>query len=435
MGRTRLTDRPAGRYRRRAGLLTPLALVAGGAVVLGIMAVPDPAAVPVAEAAPAAASCALGASGSAVKHVIYIQFDGVHYSRDEPDVPSDLEQMPNLLNFITGNGTLDTGEHTSLTAAVANDVVTSETGLYGSDQGVPGANEYNYYAPGGGTHTAGSFAYWTDPVVDYTTPSAAPAGDSTRTLSTAQGKNAPAPWVPYTRDGCNFGSVAAAGTELENTLPDVPQVYGANSAQAKEAQNPAQVNQAAADFMGLAVHCAKGSAVCSGGGVADKLPDEPGGYSGYQALFGSKVIQPVISPSGAVRDLGGNVIKNSAGATGFPGYNRLTGTVGLAYTLDMQTHGIPVTFTYLSDVHDNWSTGADLGPGTATYESQVRQENAAFGTFFTGLAAAGITKANTLFVFTSDQGDHYVGPPRRPPAATGSRLPAPTARPARSTAT
>src|SRR6266404_4342438 len=70
---------------------------------------------------------------------------------------------------------------------------------------VPIANEYNYYTPSGSTDTAGSFAYWTDPVVDYNTTTSAPVGDSNYTLVSAQDKNAPAPWVPYTRAGCDFG--------------------------------------------------------------------------------------------------------------------------------------------------------------------------------------------------------------------------------------
>jgi len=439
MAATRLTNGPAGRASRRtpvarrarrsAGLL---AVVGGGTLALGMLAVPAGSAPATAAApatlaalgrtaAPATTTCALGANGASVKHVIYIQFDNVHYTRDNPNVPSDLQQMPNLLNFITGNGTLIAREHTPLIAHTADDIVTSETGLYGSDQGVPIANEYNYYTPSGSADTAGSFAYWTDPIVDYNTTTSAPVGDSDHTLVTAQGKNAPAPWVPYTRAGCDFGSVAAADTELENTLPDIPLVYGANSAEAKEAENPKLANKAEADFMGLSVHCAKGSAVCgtARGGVADLLPDEPGGYTGYKALFGNKFIQPVISASGPVRDLNGNVIKDPTGDIGFPGYNGLIGPVGLAYTLYMQTHGIPVTFTYLSDVHDNWTTGAGLGPGTATYESQLRVENAAFGTFFSDLAAAGITKANTLFVITADEGDHFVGSSPTPAACNG----------------
>ena len=39
--------------------------------------------------------------GNGVQHVISIVFDNVHFSRDNPNVPSDLEQMPHLLNFLT----------------------------------------------------------------------------------------------------------------------------------------------------------------------------------------------------------------------------------------------------------------------------------------------------------------------------------------------
>src|SRR3954452_16221380 len=60
-----------------------------------------------------AGTCNLGADGN-VKHVVFIEFDNVHFERDNPTVPSDLEQMPNLLNFIRNNGTLDTNDHTVL---------------------------------------------------------------------------------------------------------------------------------------------------------------------------------------------------------------------------------------------------------------------------------------------------------------------------------
>jgi hypothetical protein len=206
----------------------------------------------------------------------------------------------------------------------------------------------------------------------------------------------------------------------------VPLLFGAKSADAKEAENPSSAGQAkaVADYEGLSVHCALGSALCAKyHAVADKLPDEPGGYPGYQALFGAKYIAPLLSPSGPVKNLNGAVIKDSSGNVGFPGYNGMTGPNALAYTLDMQTHGVPVTFTYLSDVHDSWTTGAGLGPGSATYESQLRTENAAFGTFFAGLAAHGITKANTLFVITADEGDHFVGGAPSPADCNGVTIP------------
>jgi hypothetical protein len=333
--------------------------------------------------------------------------------------------MPNLLNFITGQGTLITHEHTPLIAHTADDIVTSESGLYGSEQGIPIANEYRYYTPSGSTDTAGSFAAWDDPIVDYDTSNSKPVGDSTPTMVGPDGRMAPAPWVPYTRAGCNYGSVAAANTDLENTVPDVPLVYGAHSPEAKEAENPKLQNKAAADFEGLLVHCARGSAVCatSHGGRADQLPDEPGGYQGYQALFGSKFVAPAISPSGPVRNLNGAVIKDSSGDIGFPGYNAMIGTNALAYTLDMQTHGVPVTMTYLSDLHESWQTGNAFGPGQAAYVRQARLENAAFGKFFAGLAAHGITRANTLFIITADEGDHFVGGPPNPANCNGVTVP------------
>src|SRR5579871_1349373 len=57
------------------------------------------------------AACQLQGS---IQHVIYIQFDNVHLTRDNPNVPSDLEQMPALMNFLKNNGVLSSNEHTPL---------------------------------------------------------------------------------------------------------------------------------------------------------------------------------------------------------------------------------------------------------------------------------------------------------------------------------
>ena len=74
------------------------------------------------------------------------------------------------------------------------------------------------------------------------------------------GKISPAPWVPYTRAGCDVGAVATANTVLENTAIDIPTVFGAGSDEAQEViANP---GQAFADFVGIGVHCAQGSSVC-----------------------------------------------------------------------------------------------------------------------------------------------------------------------------
>ena len=168
--------------------------------------------------------------------------------------------------------------------------------------------------------------------------------------------------------------------------------------------------------MGLAVHCARRCGLRAGS-RPDVLPDEPGGYHGYRALYGNKFVQPLISPAGPVRNLDGQVIKDSSGDIGFPGYNGMTGINALAYTLDMQTHGVPVPFTYLSDLHEIQRVRpVRPRPGRLRPDSSTR--SAAFGTFFAQLAAHGITKANTLFVVTADEGDHFVGGAPTRPAAT-----------------
>jgi len=46
--------------------------------------------------------CRLSSPHGQIQHVIYIQFDNTHFRRDLPNVPSDLEQMPSLLNFTSG---------------------------------------------------------------------------------------------------------------------------------------------------------------------------------------------------------------------------------------------------------------------------------------------------------------------------------------------
>ena len=102
--------------------------------------------------------------------MIYIQFDNTHLTRDHASVPSDLEQMPHLLNFIEGNGVMMTSHHTPLISHTATDILTSLTGVYGNRMGVPVANSFRYFSPNGASHTGVSFAYWTDPLFDPSLP-------------------------------------------------------------------------------------------------------------------------------------------------------------------------------------------------------------------------------------------------------------------------
>ena len=364
--------------------------------------------------------CQIKSAQGNIQHVIYIQFDNTHFMRDNPNVPSDLEQMPNLLNFITGNGTLLSNHHTPLIAHTATDILTSLTGVYPDRHGVPVSNTFRYFNPDGTSNPGVSFAYWTSPIYDYSNPTPT---DTTYNMITKGGKNTPAPWVPYTRAGCNFGSVATANTILENTAVDVPTVFGPNSPQAKEAKN--NPTKASADFVGIGIHCAQNNTLCSAAnqGEPDLLPNEPHGYNGYMGLFGHEYVAPQISPNGPLKDLNGNVIQDSHGNIGFPGFDGMEPAVSLAYVAAMQEHGVPVTYAYISDAHDNHTSGGTYGPGEAGYVAQLQAYNDAFGKFFTRLQADGINQSNTLFVFTSDEGDHFVGGPPSPSNCDGVTIP------------
>ena len=402
---------------RRVAVVGASAALALSAVAAGSIGSPS---TPVAKAA---AGCDLQSAGDNIQHVIYVQFDNTHFLRDDPNVPSDLEQMPHLLNFIENNGTLLTNDHTALISHTATGILTSLTGVYPDRMGQPVSNSFRYFKTDGTTRTGVSFAYWTAPLFD-------PAGSTTDTtpeMINENGKIAPAPWVPYTRAGCDVGAVATANTVLENTAIDIPTVFGAGSPEAQEVvSNP---GQAFADFVGIGVHCANDSALCTAAnnGKPDLLPDEPGGYSNYNGLFGAKYVNPVIKPSGPMTDLDGNTIQDATGHIGFPGFDGMEATVSLAYTAQMQEAGIPVTYAYISDAHDGHGTSGNIhfayGPGEAGYAQQLHDYDVAFQKFFDRLATDGINKSNTLFVFTVDEGDHFVGDTPTPAGCDGVNTP------------
>jgi hypothetical protein len=405
----------------RAASTRKRALV-GGLLIAVVAAIASAAGVGVRGADASTTGCQLNSAKGNIKHVIYIQFDNTHFRRDNPNVPSDLEQMPHLLNFIRGNGRLLTNDHTALISHTATGILTSLTGVYPDRMGQPVSNSFRYFKTDGTTRTGVSFAYWTAPLFD-------PAGSTTDTtpeMINENGKIAPAPWVPYTRAGCDFGAVGTANTVLENTAIDIPTVFGAGSPEAQEvSSNP---GQAFADFVGVGVHCAQSSALCSSAnhGRPDLLPDEPGanGYSGFNGLFGAKYVDPVIKPSGPMTDLNGNVIQDASGHVGFPGFDGMEATVSLSWVAQMQEAGVPVTYAYISDAHDDHGTAGNIhfayGPGEAGYTQQLHDYDLAFQKFFDRLAADGINKSNTLFVFTVDEGDHFVGDAPTPEGCTGA---------------
>jgi len=365
----------------------------------------------------APAGCQLGGSGQAanIQHVIYLQFDNTHYRRDNPDVASDLQQMPHLLDFMQNSGTLFTNDHTILISHTAGGILSSLTGLYPDRQGQTVSNSYDYYPASKSPAFTSSFKYWTNPVD--------PVGDTLPNMITDGQKTTPAPWVPYTRAGCDFGGVGTANLELENAATtatgDLTQVFGQGSPEWNE--GVADPQQALTDFVGIAIHCSQAaSSRCNGNSHAkpDLLPDEPGGYTGYNALYGTKYVDPAITGGSAcVNDTSGNPITDPRGFCGFPGFDGMLAANTLGYVAQMQENGVPVTYGYISDVHDlhvptlatdSYSSSA-TGPGELAHEQQLEAYDQAFEDFFQNLKQHGITRQNTLFVITVDEGDHFAG--------------------------
>jgi hypothetical protein len=441
-----------------AALLAGLAVAGSSASAHAAMTGPDGK-----TAQPGVSSCDLA---NGVKHVVQLTFDNVHFFRDNPNVPSDLELMPNLLNFFEGNGAFLSNNHTPLIAHTADDILTTYTGLYGDRQGMPISNGYQAYnsdGPNGSfntTDSASSFAYWTDPVFDTAkTPNAqhdtnpnmvySPVPPATASTPVTPNTTTPAPWAPYTRAGCNVGDIATANAELENTSVDIPKVFGANSPENAQlaADTDSFKDQETADYVGVAVHCAKGAAFCANAtsvkfgqttatssASPDLLPQEPGGYNGYQALFGHKYMAPqlgagtpnvtrdgheITNANGNLVDLNGNQLNGAfLNTPGFPGFGPINAAQSLAYSADMLESGVQVTNTYIADIHGNENipgvaackgAPAALGSGSACYIAQAQYYNQAFGDYFKRLAADGITPANTLFVLSADEGDHQAG--------------------------
>lgn len=369
----------------------------------------------------AQAQCQLNSPSGKIQHVVYIEFDNVHFTRDNPNVPSDLEQMPNLLNFIKKKGTLDAGDHTVLISHTANGILTTQTGLYSDNTGIFVSNNFGVFGPTGAALFPSAFFYWTDLVSDITPATA----DNTFALTTPAGQNVPAPWVPFTRAGCTVGAFSTANIVLERAPFDINKVFGGPTSPQGMESTTNQNN----DFIGAAIHCALNDPICqtspSLGVVAvnDTLPNEPGGYTGYQALFGLKYINPALtgSATGSIVDYHGVPLT---------GFNQLNFDPVPAQTLavveTMLKKGIPVVYAYIADAHDNHeettSTEGTFGPGEAPYVDQLADYNAAFGTFFLHLKEAGIDETNTLFIFTPDEGDHFVGVAPSPANCDGAKI-------------
>jgi hypothetical protein len=411
----------------RLGVLCAVAF--GCLLAIGAGAATTSAATPSARSMPAATGCALKGP---IKHVVYLQFDNTHYSKDNPSVASDLEQMPHLLNFLKSNGTLFTNDHTILISHTAGGILSTQTGLYPDRHGMNTSNSYFYFSPSKIPLLSTSFKYWTDLVDDSTG-----LNDSLPNMVT-DGKITPAPWVPFTRAGCDFGAVSLANIELENTgtgpFGDMSEAFGTGSPEWNDAvvsnaapSGTALRAKALTDYIGIAIHCSKNSSnICAANFTnatnsrQDRLLDEPGGYLGYNALYGAKYVDPAINDGNAcVNDMNGQPVTDPFTRCGFPGFDGALAKNTLGYLAQMQEAGVPITWGYISDAHDNHTSAFPApfnplfprasGPGEADYTAQLKAYDDAFAAYFDRLKADGIDQSNTLFMVTVDEGDKFAG--------------------------
>jgi hypothetical protein len=220
------------------------------------------------------------------------------------------------------------------------------------------------------------------------------------------------------------------GPTATDPTGDMTKVFGAGSPEWQEGRDSqiapfasAARAKALTDFVGITIHCGVNGGICNNSPHAkpDVLPDEPGGYNGL-GLFGALYVNPAITGGRAVvNDTAGNPITDPFGHPGFPGFDGMPANVTLGYIAQMQEAGVPVTFGYISDAHDNHTNAFPAppdpngvfprasGPGESDYVSALKSYDDAFGAFFDRLKKDGINKSNTLFVVTADENDHFAG--------------------------
>ena len=113
--------------------------------------------------------------------------------------------------------------------------------------------------------------------------------------------------------------------------------------------------RALTDFVGIAIHCAQGAALCD---TPNAKPDDsttfPAVRQRLQGALRRQVRQPGDHrrPTGCVKATDGTNITDPLGNCGFPGFDGALAKNTLGEVAQMQENGVPVSFAYISDAHD-----------------------------------------------------------------------------------
>jgi hypothetical protein len=119
--------------------------------------------------------------------------------------------MPHLLSYMRDNGSLLSNDHTILISHTGGGFVTALTGLYPDRHGITVSNSYSWFD----NHGTAVISPFFPTAFKYRTDLNTPPVDPLPNMVTDGGKNTPAPWVPFTRAGCDVGGIGFANIEPE----------------------------------------------------------------------------------------------------------------------------------------------------------------------------------------------------------------------------
>ena len=160
----------------------------------------------------------------------------------------------------------------------------------------------------------------------------------------------------------------------------------------------------------------RGGGICAANPNAepDPLPDEAGGYTGFKALFGAKYVNPAITGGSPRERTDGSPITDPFGQCGFPGFDGMFAEEHARLRRADAGAGVPVTFALhlrrarrpRQGRRRSTSPTGRARPATSSSCATTTRRSASF---FDRLQSDGITKDNTLFVVTVEEGDHFAG--------------------------
>ena len=176
-------------------------------------------------------------------------------------------------------------------------------------------------------------------------------------MITDSGKTTPAPWVPFTRAGCDVGGVGTANLELENNTIDARRrhrnVFGARSPQASEPATRSRHDRFRWDRHPLRPERRRA------GAPATPMPRRPAPGRAGRLHAASRRSS---GRSTSTRRSLAATLRDRHERTADPGFRaqlrlprlrRHAREELLGYVAQLQENGVPVTYAYISDAHDN----------------------------------------------------------------------------------